>query len=101
MSIMDMQPTLKLDIEIPRRRIGAYLQAQEQEIQAAVQTAFDNALANYDYAGQVSNALNAELKNAIQRAVNEWLSSQPAKTAIHAVVAARLQAAIDNLQEEL
>ena len=98
---MDMQPTLKLDIDIPRRRIGAYLQAQEQEIQAAVQAAFEQALTNYDYAGQVSAALNTELRNAIQRAVNEWLSSQPAKTAIHAVVAARLQAAIDNLQEEL
>jgi hypothetical protein len=101
MSIMDTQPTVRLDIEIPRRRIGAYLQAQEQEIQAAVQTAFEQAVANYDYAGQVSAALNTELRNAIQRAVNEWLSSQPARTAINEAVATRLQAAIDNLHGEL
>lgn len=98
---MDMQPTVRLDIDIPRRRISAYLQAQEQEIQAAVHTAFEQALANYDYAGQVAAAAKVELAKAIQDAVREWLSSQPAKTAINEAVAARLQAAIDNLQGEL
>jgi len=101
MPIMDMQPVLRLDIDIPRRRIGAILQAQEQEIQAAVQAAFDEAFTNYDFAGQVGAVLNTELRGAIQRAVNEWLSSQPARTAINEAVAARLQAAIDNLQESL
>lgn len=101
MSTMDLQPTLRLDIDIPRRRIGALLQTQEQEIQAAVQAAIEQALAEYNFAGQVAAAAKVELAKAIQDAVREWLSSRPAKTAIHAVVTARLQAAIDNLQEEL
>lgn len=101
MNPLEMQPTVRLDIDIPRRRIGALLQAQEQEIQAQVDAAFVKALAEYDYAGQVATAVKAELARAIQDAVRAWLASEPARTAIHEAVAARLQAAIDNLDESL
>lgn len=96
-----LQPTAILTIEIPKRRIGVLLQAQEQEIQAQVQAAVEHAVANYDYAAQVATVVRAEMAKAIHSAVSEWLASQPIRTAINAGIAQRLQAAIDNLQEDL
>ena len=96
-----LQPTARLTIDIPQRRIGALLQAQEQEIQAQVQAAIEHTIANYDFAAQMAVVVRAEMAKAIHSAVSEWLASQPAKTAINAAVAARLQAAIDSLGEDL
>lgn len=96
-----LQPTARLTIEIPQRRIGALLQAQEQEIQDQVRAAVEHTVANYDYAAQVATVVRAEMAKAIHHAVSEWLASQPIRTAINAGIAQRLQAAIDNLQEDL